>query len=168
MNNLAKELKDWLHTRNTDQWARPWPTAEEHDERIRRNLAANATWILWDGAVAAATITVHGEGNAALWTGAERREPAVYLHRIMVSRYYAGQRIGARLIDWAAARAAAEYGARQARIDVWTDNTALHAYYTTIGFTFLRLADCRPDYPSRALFQRPIAVADPPGAPCDR
>jgi len=156
--NLYKDASDWLHTKNTDQWARPWPSWEARDQRILASIAAGATWIVGDGTDAVATITAHHRGDAALWTRRERRQPAVYVHRLIVNRDYARRGVGAGLLDWAARRAAAQYGARQVRIDVWTTNTALHDYYRGIGFLFVRFADCPASYPSRALFQRPIPV----------
>jgi len=160
--NLIKEAAGWLHTMGTDQWSRPWPSRRERDDRIRDSVAAKATWILWDGATAVATITAHRDGHERLWTPEELLQPAVYLHRIVVSREYAGRRIGARLIDWATNRAALKYGARQTRIDVWATNEALHKYYEAIGFEFVRRADY-PGYPSNALFQRPVETRGWPG-----
>ena len=42
------------------------------------------------------------------------------------------------------------------RVDVWTDNWDLHAYYRRQGFTLCEFRDPRalPGYPSRALFER--------------
>jgi ribosomal protein S18 acetylase RimI-like enzyme len=154
--NLVKEAAGWLHTRGTDQWAKPWPSRTERDNRVRHGLATNSTWLMWDGSTAVATLTAHREGHERLWMPDERREPSAYLHRIIVSREYAGRRVGATFIDWAASRAAAEYGARLTRIDVWTSNNALHDYYRRIGFAFLRFVENYDDYPSRALFHRPI------------
>lgn len=157
--NLRKEAVSWLQTKGTDQWAEPWPSESEQNDRIKRGLRDRATWIVWDGWAPVATITAHPEGSARLWTPAERRQPAVYVHRLITSRDYAGRKYGADLITWAAGRAARRFGARTARIDVWTTNIALQDYYLGIGFTFLRYADCG-DYPSTALFERPIDDAD--------
>jgi GNAT superfamily N-acetyltransferase len=75
----------------------------------------------------------------------------------VVNRDYAGQRIGADLLDWAAMEAATEYGAARTRIDVWTTNAALHAYYERIGFLPVRIVrENGWDCPAGALFQRPI------------
>jgi predicted GNAT family N-acyltransferase len=157
--NLVKEAAGWLHTKGTDQWAVPWPSIEERDGRISQGLDSKSTWMVWDGATAVATLTAHDKGLARLWTPEERREPAVYVHRVIVNREYAGKRVGAGLIDWAAQQAAREYGATQTRIDVWTTNKALHNYYRSIGFKFIRFAENYDNYPSRALFQRPIETA---------
>lgn len=64
--------------------------------------------------------------------------------------------LGARLLDWAGDIGARVHEARWIRIDVWTTNRRLHAYYRKQGFRFsgLRDLDDDPDYPSRALFER--------------
>jgi hypothetical protein len=64
-------------------------------------------------------------------------------------------------MDWAAAVARREYGAELIRIDVWTTNLTLHAYYEGLGFTHSLTAEGLSDYPSQALFER---QADQPGS----
>jgi ribosomal protein S18 acetylase RimI-like enzyme len=59
---------------------------------------------------------------------------------------------------WAGDRAAAD-GAKWLRLDAWTTNEALHAYYQRQGFQHVRTI-VRPDYPSGALFQRAAVAVD--------
>jgi GNAT superfamily N-acetyltransferase len=105
------------------------------------------------------TITCRERGTDYLWTLDELRDPAVYVSRLIVSRGYAGQGIGAALIDWAADRAAREWQANWTRVDVWTTNAGLHEYYKNQGFTHLRTKQVATEweYPSAALFQKPTA-----------
>lgn len=70
-----------------------------------------------------------------------------------VARAYAGQGLGAELLDWAGTRAALD-GATWLRIDVWTTNERLQKYYLDLGFTHVRTVDLAHN-PSGALFQRP-------------
>src|SRR5207248_5286951 len=72
--HLYKDASDWLHTKNTDQWARPWPSWEARDQRILASIAAGAQWLVGDGTDGVATITAHHRGDAALWTRRERRQ----------------------------------------------------------------------------------------------
>lgn len=154
---LVDEAVDWLRrVKDTDQWARPWPSPELSRARLRRFLRAGATWIAWDGGTPAATITTQSRTDLRLWTRQEQAELAVYVHRLIVSRGYAGRGVGAALLNWAASRSARRYGARWVRVDVWTTNKQLHEYYQGQGFTLVRI---RSDlaYPSGALFQRPTS-----------
>jgi len=149
---LLGESIRWLQRMSIDQWATPWPDEERRNERITQNLAEGKTWLVLDGAAVAGTITVDPT-DSGIWPADRRAEKAVYVRKVIVGRQYAGLGLGARLFDWAADMAVHGYGARWIRVDVWTTNQRLHAYYRRLGFRFRDLAD-DPDYPSRALFER--------------
>jgi GNAT superfamily N-acetyltransferase len=157
---MIDEAAEWLRTKETDQWARPWPTEAARDARVRRGLYGD-TWIVEQDGRAIATVTSRRHGNQALWTHREQLEPAVYLSRLIVTRRAAGLWIGAALIDWAAQRAVRDWSAQWVRIDVWTTNEALHNYYEKRGFRFCRISPFDKEaYPSAALFQRPASELD--------
>ncbi len=158
---LIDDAADWLRTKGTTQWNRPWPSREERDRRVYASLVNGESWILWDGAVAVATVSVTPEPDEYLWTDLERTEPAVYLHRLVLNRDYAGLWIGAQLLDWAAETARREHDARWIRIDVWSDNHALHRYYLERGFEWVRRSTAVPGYPAGALFQRDTRLVRP-------
>jgi GNAT superfamily N-acetyltransferase len=156
---LIDEAADWLRTKNTDQWAQPWPSLEDRNHRIRRDLRAGKTWIAWDDGMPTATITADPTGSA-IWPDDLLRERAVYVCRLVVSRTHAGRRVGAELLNWAGLRARQRHGARWVRVDVWTTNRALHTYYKQQGFKFYGFCE-RDDYPSAALFQKPTEDISP-------
>ena len=165
---LIKEASDWLGRKKTDQWEKPWPTREERDARVLAGLKNEKTWIVWDGDQAAATVTIAAKANRAVWSkpGCECKleEKAVYAHRLITARKYAGSGLGAELIDWAGLRGRRKNRARWIRIDVWSSNVALHNYYLNSGFK--RCGSCDdPDYPSDALFQKPVSVISKPVRP---
>jgi ribosomal protein S18 acetylase RimI-like enzyme len=154
---LIDQAKDWLSTKSTAQWSEPWPTKAQRDHRILRGLEAGTTWIIWAGKAAAATVTIATKPNSAVWSGSmcDLGESAVYAHRLIVDRRFAGRGLGAELIDWAGLRGNHQYGAKWIRIDVWSDNKALHKYYMKTGFE--RCGQCPdPCYPAGALFQKPV------------
>jgi GNAT superfamily N-acetyltransferase len=158
---LIDEAADWLRTKNTDQWDKPWPSRRARDERVERGLRRGNTWIVEAESRPIATVTYRRHGNQGLWTKSEDDEPAVYVSRLIVSRACAGLGIGAALVDWAAARAVTDWHARWIRIDVWTSNTALHEYYEKRGFRYLRTCPYDPKfYPSAALFQKSTEEID--------
>ena len=66
-------------------------------------------------------------------------------------------------MDWAGFRALQRYAARWVRVDVWTTNVALHAYYQRQGFDFYGFCEAMPEYPSAALFQKPTDRIKPAG-----
>jgi GNAT superfamily N-acetyltransferase len=155
---LIDEAGTWLRTKDTDQWAEPWPNRKARDGRVRRDLADGKTWIVWDGKTPAAMVTIAEQANPCVWSGCEcdLSEPAVYVHRLVTARGYAGCGLGAELIDWAGMRGHRLNGAKWIRIDVWTSNTALHQYYKMARFE--PCGYCTdPAYPSGALFQKPVS-----------
>ena len=160
---LVREAADWLRTKNTDQWANPWPDRAGQQKRILNDLLKGKTWIVWDGDTAAGTITVDTDepldlNERPVWPDHKRHEPALYVRRVIVGRRYGGIGLGAALLDWAADMAKRDHNAALIRIDVWTTNEELHAYYE--GQLFTRREGRDPQglayYPSQALFEREV------------
>jgi GNAT superfamily N-acetyltransferase len=166
---LADEASAWLgNEKKSDQWQRPWPNKAARDDRVRQGLENGETWLVWDGRNPAATVTITTEHDPAVWSEpgctCDPDEPAVYVHRLIVARDYAGRGLGAELVDWFGRWARRGYGARWIRIDVWTTNKELHAYYLDTGFEPCGFC-ADPDYPSAALFQKDVAATLDPGTP---
>ncbi len=161
--NFIDGASGWLRTRRTDQWAQPWPDRESRDARVLAGLENRKTWIVWDGDIPAATVTLASRHNPKVWVkghcDVDLRQPAAYVHRLITAREYAGIGLGAQLIEWAGRRAYGISKAKSIRIDVWTTNEALHSFYQKIGFA--RCGAC-PDesYPSGALFQKPVSTEE--------
>lgn len=167
---LIDQAAGWLHAeKGTDQWQRPWPDLAARDQRIRRGIKCDRTWIVENPSVPAdsprrlvGTVSCGPGGNRKLWTQRERNEPAVYISRLIVSREYKGSGIGAALINWASLRGIRQWGAEYVRLDVWTTNLELQAYYKAQNFAHVRTCDFEDwwEYPSAALFQKPAADVD--------
>jgi GNAT superfamily N-acetyltransferase len=153
---LIQEAADWLRTKDTDQWAKPWPNRAGRDSRVRAAMLAGKSWICWDHDVPAATITADPDEDP-YWSAEDRAEPAVYIHRLVVARKYSGFGLGAALINWAGSTARHDHKARWIRVSAWTTNRRLHAYYRQQGFAWRGF---HPDdgYPSAARFQKPTAA----------
>lgn len=163
---LIDLVREWLRSIGTDQWMAPWPNENGRSERILAGIQAGRTWIALDGIQLAATVTV-SPNDPGIWPPESRGGPAAYVRRLVVNRSYAGQGLGAQLLDWAGSYASRLYGARLIRVDLWTTNTRLHDYYRRQGFEPCGLSPV-PGYPSAALFQKPIAQAQLPDTPLFR
>jgi GNAT superfamily N-acetyltransferase len=155
---LIGEAAAWLRTQGIKQWATPWPDRVRRDNTVRAALRQGKSWICWDNGTPAATITTDPEENP-YWREAVFPEPAVYVHRLVVGRQYAGLGLGAALLDWAGLTARRDHGSRWIRVSAWTDNFRLHAYYRDQGFSPCGFHK-DPHYPSAARFQK--ATADIP------
>jgi GNAT superfamily N-acetyltransferase len=160
---LIDAAAKWLRSKDTDQWAQPWPDLAGRNERIMNGIELRTTWIAWayepalGRKVAVATITLDDTANPVVWDEDEAAEPAAYVNRLVVNREYAGRGVGAALLNWAVKEAVRRFGARWIRIDVWTGNEPLHKLYERQGFERV-FPDCADeDYPSRARFKRPVS-----------
>jgi len=150
---LVADAANWLRTKNTDQWARPWPDDAGREDRIRAALRQGKSWICWDDVTPAATITTDPDEDP-YWPQERRTEPSIYVHRLIVSRRYAGTGLGAALLDWAGRTGRLEHGARWIRLSAWTTNHGLHEYYRRQGFSLFAFYP-NDSYPSGAFFQKP-------------
>jgi len=154
---LIDEAAAWLRQKNIDQWAEPWPNRAERDERVKRGLERGETWLVLEGRTPAATMTICRDPIPHVWRELGRGD-AIYIHRLVVSRKYAGQDLGGVMVDWAVQRERARRPVEWVRVDVWTTNTVLHAYYKKQGF--ISCGQCPdPQYPSGALFQKAADAA---------
>jgi GNAT superfamily N-acetyltransferase len=159
---LIDGARGWLADKDTDQWSKPWPDREQRDARVWRGLEVGATWMVEAETRVVATVTVAQSPNPAVWGNVN--DKAIYAHRLIIDRRFAGWGLGSQLIDWTGRRAQQEYGAEWIRIDVWTTNERLHEYYTKRGFEPCgRAAD--PEYPSGMLFQKPVSAISWPTCP---
>ncbi|MEU5989583.1 GNAT family N-acetyltransferase [Spirillospora sp. NPDC047418] len=162
---LIDHAAAWLRAeKDTTQWARPWPDPEGRLKRVHEALANAETWLLLDADRPIGTVSIRTLGHEELWTAEERRTEAVYLHRLVVHRDYAGGGLGAELIGWAGREGASrQRNAEMIRIDVWTDNGALHDYYRSLGFKDVAIRRTSDGTPSGALFEKPLDPAGPAG-----
>ena len=162
--NLIEDARKWLATMGTDQWAEPYPDADGKLIRVQEGIERGETWIVWDGEVPAATVTIRTERNNVVWSeatcGCDLSDPAVYVHQLITARAYAGVGLGAELIDWAGLWGRRSYGAKWVRIDVWTTNLPLHKYYMKTGFETCGMYEDDPRYMSGALFQKPVRASE--------
>jgi len=143
------ETATWLRERyGSDQWAIPFPP-----QRVLATITAGQTFMVHrDGQeTPVATITVNDFADPVLWTPEERAASAHYVHKLTVVRSEAGRQLGVLLLDWAGRKATAN-GAQWLRLDCWSTNQRLHAYYRQHGFAHVRTVHERA---SGALFQRP-------------
>ena len=103
---LIDEASTWLRSKDTDQWTEPWPDRKMRDSRVRRGLKVGKTWIVWERNIPVATVTIAEQPNVRVWSasGCDLSERAVYVHRLIAARNYAGWGLGAELIDWAGLR----------------------------------------------------------------
>jgi hypothetical protein len=161
---MIDDAKERLWELGTDQWSTDWPDkfGRRRIDRMVSSIKDGKTWLAefrsrdasLPTMIPAATVTVEDTGSKTVWTEAELAAcRAVYLGRLIVAEGLAGFHIGAAITDWVGRRGAKRCDADKIRIDVWTDNKALHTYYEKRGFEDAGLVP-DPDYPARQRYAR--------------
>ncbi|MFJ2301483.1 GNAT family N-acetyltransferase [Streptomyces sp. NPDC087787] len=129
---FRQEAAAWLSRLGTDQWQRPYPA-----DKLLATIEAGEVFMVRDGDATAATITLTPVAEEGLWTADELRDPSLFINKLTVARTHAGQNLGGRLLDWAGDRGC-RAGAEWLRLDAWTTNIGLQAYYLRQGFRHVR------------------------------
>jgi GNAT superfamily N-acetyltransferase len=155
---LIDDAAEWLRTMDTDQWRSPWPNRVGRDSRVVESIRQGKTWICWDRDAPAASLTADLDDDP-YWAPEHLQpsRPAIYVHRLVVARRYAGMRLGGSLLNWAGRTARLAHGAHTMRISAWTTNHALHRYYEGEGFG-PRGFHADDGYPSAARYEKLTSV----------
>lgn len=70
--------------------------------------------------------------DALIWRERENGD-ALYLHRVVLNRKYAGEKMFKQVLEWAL-QLAKERSLHLLRMDTWADNNKLITYYQSFGF----------------------------------
>ncbi|NEC87289.1 GNAT family N-acetyltransferase [Streptomyces sp. SID12501] len=129
---FRQEAAAWLGKLGTDQWSRPYPA-----DLLLATIKSGAVFMVRDGEVTAATITLTPDAEEGLWAEEKLSEPSMFVNKLTVARTHAGRNLGERLLDWAGDRAY-QAQAKWLRLDAWTTNEGLQQYYLRQGFEHVR------------------------------
>lgn len=153
---LRLQRASWLAARGSDQWSTEASglSIDYFAQAVDRALTGEETWIAEVGGNPAGTITVNDRADKQLWTEIELADSLI-VHYLIVDLRFAGQGVGRQLLTHAAALTWAR-GRHWVRLDAWTTNSDLHAYYRRAGFRLVRVAGPDSRSPSCALFERHI------------
>lgn len=149
------DAAQWLASKGTDQWSNAGITRGEFEKRVHESIDEGGTWIAEsDDNLPTGTIAIdEHEDDSGLWEPSLLQESLV-IHRMIVARQFAGQGIGALMLEHADALARAT-GKRWLILDAWTTNRGLHDYYRRHGFTYAGTV-AEHSTASAALFMRQV------------
>lgn len=126
VHQLLHDAAVWLEARGIEQWK---PGAFPR-RIVADGIARGEIFVVRDKDALVATLQLEASDPATWGTDAG---DALYLHRLCVARSHAGDGLGLRLLDWAAATARAR-GLRLLRLDCVASNDTLRRYYARAGF----------------------------------
>ena len=148
---LLEDAARWLVSRGIDQW-RPG-SFDRHDFAAR--IERGEVYLALVGGQLAGTLTLQ-PSDPLFWPDAS--DDALYLHKLVVHRAYAGRGLGQRLLQWAE-RTTAAAGKRYLRLDSKAESAAMRAYYEGAGFSYRR--DLSGRSWSASLFEKIVGGFDP-------
>jgi ribosomal protein S18 acetylase RimI-like enzyme len=128
-----------------EEWPRPFPR-----EELERRIAAEELFVVDLAGVPAATFTLLWD-DPSFW--GERPPDAAYLHKLAVRPAFRRRGLGARIVEWAARRAA-EAGRAYLRLDCMRDKAGIRSYYERLGFE--HRGDVEHTRFAAALYERPV------------
>lgn len=131
---LLKEARAWLLARGIRQWKTPYPV-----EWIADEIARGEVYLAKVDGELAGSLTLNWSDDL-VWPDAPQN--AGYVHRLVISRKFAGQGIGQQLLHWTE-DASRQQGKQFLRLDCWAENPRLCDYYTAAGFTSLGVVEIK-------------------------
>jgi ribosomal protein S18 acetylase RimI-like enzyme len=158
---MHTEASAWLHGKETDQWqesAVGKRDASQVRESIAKQVENRNCWLAYSDDQLAGTVTIDGFADPEFWNESDSPSDAVYVHRMIVRRSFAGRGIGKTLLLLAEA-IARHLGRSWVRLDAWSTNEALHSYYRSVGFEHVRTLRYA-HRGSGALFQRRVRALE--------
>lgn len=151
VHRIRDHAEEWLADKDTDQYRSGLdPTSVR--QNLDRQIDAGQFYGWQDGGGHIVAVAALTEPDPDFWTPQERAEPQTYIGRLYVAEGAHGKGHGAAMLD-AIVDYARERGHRWVRLNCWTTNARLHAYYQAQGFEHVRTSDV-PGRMSGALFQR--------------
>jgi GNAT superfamily N-acetyltransferase len=155
---IREHAEQYVAVKDTDQYQAgidPLVVRKNLDRQIDSGQFYG--WRTDDGRiVAVAALT---EPDPDYWTAEEKAEPQTYIGRLYVAEDAHGKGYGSAMLHGIDEHARAR-GDRWMRLNCWTTNTRLHAYYQAHGFEHVRTTYV-PGRMSGALFQRAPNAATP-------
>jgi GNAT superfamily N-acetyltransferase len=143
--SLLDEATRWVGELGFEQWPLPFPRDE-----LEAAIARGEVYVAELEGDVVATVTRLWD-DPMYW--GERPPDALYVHKLAVRRDRAGRSIGAAIVEWADAQAAAG-GRSFLRLDCLRDNPAIRGYYERLGFE--HRADLELGRRWMSLYERPV------------
>jgi ribosomal protein S18 acetylase RimI-like enzyme len=127
---ILSEAAAWAKAKGIDRW---WPVPFP-EGWVRPGIRRGEVAIAESQSRIVGTLTLTRQ-DPRLW--GEQSSIAGYVHRIAIRREFAHQRLGRRILEWAAAEVQS-WGRSKLRLDCLATNESLVRYYLNQGFREVR------------------------------
>lgn len=141
------EALQWMKSKEINQWLDEQVTLEA----VEYCFGLSEMFLIKDGSSSIGTFFIV-DSDPHLWDD-EGDGRSGYLHRLVVKREYAGNKLGYKLLELAE-KYLRDRGKTLFRLDCMADNPKLNVFYKSAGFEFVRRVD--GDGWSANLYEKPI------------
>lgn len=129
---LLVQTAQWLRSKGSLQWSGILEGIDSHD--TTGSITRGHVFMCKQGGSLAGILPEPSEWDRELW-GEEGHEGAVYLHRLAISRDYAGKSLGQDMMRWAE-KGIRFQGKNRIRLDCIANNPVLNDFYSRVGYEF--------------------------------
>lgn len=127
---ILEGARQWLLSKGINQW--PYPIAKDW---LAKRISEHEVYLASVNGITIGTVTIQWSDEE---TWGEMPDDAGYIHQIAIRRDFKGNGLGMGLLGWAEKRIASQ-NKQFARLDCWSENPKLCAYYENAGYIFQRL-----------------------------
>lgn len=147
---ILEGARQWLLSKGIHQWPYPFPK-----DWLAKRLSEHEIYLASVNGLHIGTVTIQWADEE---TWGEMPDDAGYIHQLAIRRDFGGQGLGLQLLRWADTRIASQQK-QFARLDCWSTNPKLCAYYENAGYIFQRRA-VHPQRLRLNLYQKEIQGID--------
>jgi len=127
--DILHENARWLTSRNIVQWPLDW--LESQRQAIQQSVQSGGYSVIKIDNDIVAVVEIKSAPEA-IWNN--DTSPALYIHKLAISRTYTGQHLGKKIIHLIEMKAL-EQSIKLLRLDCVAHNTKLRQYYESCNFT---------------------------------
>jgi ribosomal protein S18 acetylase RimI-like enzyme len=126
---LLEGARQWLLSKGINQW--PYPITNDW---LAKRISEREVYLASASGLNVGTVTIQWS-DEEIW--GEMPDDAGYIHQIAIRRDFGGRGLGLELLGWAETRIASQ-NKQFARLDCWSENPKLCAYYANAGYVIQR------------------------------
>lgn len=127
---LLEGTRQWLLSKGINQYLYPFTR-----DWLTKRISKHEVYLVSVSGLTLGTVTIQWS-DEAIW--GKMPDDAGYIHQMAIRRDLKGHGLGLELLDWAEKRIASQHK-RFARLDCWSENPKLCAYYDSAGYVFQRM-----------------------------
>lgn len=138
--DLLKQTALWLKEQGSTQWNALLEGEDSHgtDQAVQRG---DVFIFKHEEQVVGMVMLLQqpSDWDVDLW-GDEGHEQAIYVHRLAISRAYAGKQLGRKIMEWVESGITFA-GKTRIRLDCIAENSTLNRFYSSLGYEYMGLSE---------------------------